>query len=106
MRKAVDGYLLCLQEERFYDAHEVLEALWFPRRFEKNDEMLLLKGFINASVSFELMKRGRPEPSARAWKTYVKYLPLIEKVPQEQQRCFERLVEAVEITKKRSEVNV
>lgn len=101
MREAVEAYLLCLREERFYDAHEVLEAFWFPRRFEKTDDVLLLKGFINASVSFELIKRGRPEPSMRAWKTYMKYLPLMENVPVDQQFHYKMLAEAVETTRSR-----
>ena len=74
----LDRFVLCLDEERFYDAHEALEEVWFPRRFEKDQEMLLLKGFINAAVSFELTKRGRPNPASRAWKNYEKYRPLID----------------------------
>jgi len=66
-------YLKCLDDARYYDAHEVLEALWFPRRFEKSHEILLIKGFINAAVSFELIKRGRMEASKRAWDNYLKY---------------------------------
>ncbi len=66
-------YLKCLDEERYYDAHDVLEKLWFPRRFEKSHEVLLIKGFINAAVSFELVKRGRMEASKRPWANYLKY---------------------------------
>ena len=73
-------YLRQLDEGSFYDAHETLEAIWFPRRFEEDKEMKLLKGFINAAVSFELIKRGRPEPSKRAWKNYLKYRPLLEEI--------------------------
>ena len=69
-----------LEEKRYYDAHESLEAIWFPRRFEKEPEMLLLKGFINAAVSFELRKRGRPDAAGRVWKNYLKYRPLLEKI--------------------------
>ena len=74
----LDRFVLCLDEERFYDAHEALEEVWFPRRFEKDQEMLLLKGFINAAVSFELTKRGRPNPATRAWQNYEKYRPLLD----------------------------
>lgn len=73
-------FMLCLNEKRFYDAHEALEEVWFPRRFEKDDEMLLLKGFINASVCFELIQRGREMPSKKAWNTYLKYRQLLYKV--------------------------
>jgi len=72
------NYTLCLHEKRFYDAHEALEQIWFPRRFEANNEIKLLKGFINAAVSFELLKRGRVEAAQRVWKNYLKYRPLLE----------------------------
>lgn len=74
----LDAYIQCLHEERFYDAHEALEEIWFPRRFEDDSEMKLLKGFINAAVSFELIKRGRKQASTRAWNNYLKYKPLLE----------------------------
>lgn len=71
-------YIQCLEEQRFYDAHEALEEIWFPRRFEENDEIKLLRGFINAAVSFELFKRGRTEASNKVWNNYLKYKPLLE----------------------------
>ena len=74
----LDRFVLCLEEERFYDAHEALEEVWFPRRFEDDMEMRLIKGFINAAVSFELTKRGRPNPATKAWGNYEKYRPLLE----------------------------
>ena len=78
--KLLREYRLCIDEKRYYDAHEAIEELWFPRRFEDNNEIKLLKGFINAAVSFELLKKKRQEPSQRAWKTYIKYRPLLYKV--------------------------
>ena len=78
--KLLEDFVTCLEEERFYDAHEALEEIWFPRRFEGNDEIKLLKGFINAAVSFELRKRGRPEASQKVWKNYLKYKKLLHKI--------------------------
>ena len=75
--ESLNNFIECLEDERFYDAHETVEDIWFPRRFEKDDEINLLKGFINASVSFELYKRGRIEASKRVWKNYLKYRPLL-----------------------------
>ncbi|MFT7003383.1 MAG: hypothetical protein ACJAWW_000729 [Sulfurimonas sp.] len=80
MIKHIDEFIKCIEEQRYYDAHEVLEEVWFPRRFEDNNEIRLLKGFINASVSFELRKRGREEASKKVWKNYLKYKPLLDKV--------------------------
>jgi len=78
--KLLNEFSLCLDERRYYDAHEALEEIWYPRRFEDDNEIKLLKGFINASVSFELIKRGREEPSKTAWKNYLKYRPLLYRV--------------------------
>lgn len=78
--KLLREYKLCIYEKRYYDAHEALEEIWYPRRFEKDNELLLLKGFINAAVSFELIKRQRDKPSKTAWLTYLKYRPLLYKV--------------------------
>lgn len=74
----LNRFVTCLDEERFYDAHEALEEIWFPRRYEDDIEMKLLKGFINAAVSFELTKRGRPTSAAKVWRNYEKYRPLLE----------------------------
>ncbi len=78
--KALENFIISLDESRFYDAHEDLEEIWFPRRFEDDDEVRLLKGFINASVSFELLKKGRAEASQKVWKNYLKYLPLLKTI--------------------------
>lgn len=74
---ACEAFLLSIEEEHFYAAHEDLEAIWFPNRFEDNDEVKLWKGFINAAVCFELIRKGRPKASETAWKTYQKYQLLL-----------------------------
>jgi len=80
MHKHIDKFILCIEEKRFYDAHEALEELWFPRRFENDNEVKLLKGFINAAVSFELKKRGREEQSKKVWANYLKYRQVLFQV--------------------------
>ena len=79
MNKKFDEFMFCLNEQRYYDAHEVLEELWYPRRFEENNEVKLIKGFINASVSFELAKKGKIIQSKKVWKNYLKYRQLLYK---------------------------
>ena len=73
----IEEFKSCIEKESYYEAHEVLEALWFPRRFENVHEVQLLKGFINAAVSFELKKRGRIAQSKRVWRNYLKYRQLL-----------------------------
>ncbi len=80
MLKKIEIFKKCIDEHRYYDAHEILEEVWFPRRFEKEDEIKLLKGFINAAVSFELHKRERFAQSKKVWANYLKYRPLLSKV--------------------------
>ena len=74
-----DEFILCLGEKRFYDAHEALEKIWFPRRFENSNEVKLLKGFINAAVSFELAKKGKIPQSKKVWANYLKYRQFLYK---------------------------
>ena len=93
---ACEAFVRSLEEERFYDAHEDLEHLWFPRRFEDGDEVRLWKGFINAAVSFELIKRARPKPSQRAWENYLKYSPLLEKCETEHYEMYVKIVQIIE----------
>ena len=80
MHKHIENFILCIEEKRFYDAHEALEEVWFPRRFEKDNEVKLLKGFINASVAFELQKRGKIQQSKKVWANYLKYRQLLFKI--------------------------
>lgn len=97
-----EAFLKSLQEERYYDAHEDLEALWFPRRFEDDDEVKLWKGFINAAVCFELIKKGRANPSQTPWKTYMKYLALLEGLETEHKHIYVTMVQLIQ--RKRGEL--
>jgi len=92
----INEFQHCLDEKRFYDAHEVLEEFWFPKRFEQNDEIRLLKGFINAAVSFELKKRGRIKQSKQVWKNYLKYRQLLFKVDSPHLNTYYKLSRKIE----------
>ncbi|MDA7817926.1 DUF309 domain-containing protein [Sulfurimonas sp.] len=104
-KELLDEFKDLLDESRFYDAHESLEEIWFPRRFEDDAEMKLLKGFINASVSFELIKKGRLESSDKVWKNYIKYIPLLDVVESEFKKDYESIKLHVEKTKKKLTIN-
>jgi len=80
VKQKINNFVKCLEEERFYDAHEALEEAWYPRRFEDSNEVKLLKGFINASVSFELYKKGKNKQSKKVWMNYLKYRQLLFKI--------------------------
>ena len=95
MLKKIQNFKSCIHEQRYYDAHEALEEVWFPRRFEKSSEVQLLKGFINAAVSFELHKRGRVVQSKKVWGNYLKYRPLLQSIT-EYKNDFYRLSRYIE----------
>ena len=80
MGEACRSFIRLIRAGEYYEAHEALEEVWFPRRFEKNDEIRLIKGFINASVAFELVKRNRMEPARKTWSVYLKYRPLLNEI--------------------------
>ena len=102
VESACEAFLKSLQEERYYDAHEDLEALWFPRRFEKENEVMLWKGFINAAVCFELIRKGRLEPSKKAWSNYQKYLPLLAGLKTVHCEIYDKIANLIE--KKHKEI--
>ncbi|MEA3521590.1 MAG: DUF309 domain-containing protein [Campylobacterota bacterium] len=83
LQRAVLDFIECLDQERFYDAHEALEVLWFPLRKNPSDEVKLLRGYINASVSFELYKKGRFSSCEKVWKNFIKYQCLVDTMPLE-----------------------
>jgi len=99
MRNRADDFVKCLNEKRFYDAHEVLEELWFPIRFTQSNEVKLLKGFINASVSFELEKRGKIKQSDRVWKNYIKYRQLFFKIDSQHLNEYNRILRKIDSIK-------
>lgn len=72
----VEEFKKLINDGRFYDAHECFEVLWFPNRDKKTPFYNTLKGFINASVSFELHKRGRVNQSQQVWKNYLKLVQI------------------------------
>ena len=75
MQRALERFRELIICGEYYEAHEALEAIWYPRRREKALEVFALKGFINASVALELCKRGKKEGALRVWQTYAKYKP-------------------------------
>lgn len=96
MHKHIQEFITCLDEERYYDAHEALEEVWFPRRFEDDKEVKLIKGFINASVSFELLKRGREKQSEKVWANYLKYRPFLFEIDSEFKNDYYQLSRLLE----------
>ena len=96
MQKEINNFIYLIKKEKYYDAHEALEELWFPNRKDKSAKFLLIKGFINASVAFELKKRGKLSGALKVWENYKKYLPLINSCSQEDKNIFLPVIEVLE----------
>lgn len=70
--KIIQEYKALILKQQFFEAHEALETLWFPQRKNKTRSVLILKGFINAAVAFELKKRNKSKQALKVWLTYEK----------------------------------
>ena len=60
------SYFECFNGQRFFEAHEVLEALWLPQRDGPNG--LFYKGLIQLAGAFVHWQKNRPGPAAALFK--------------------------------------
>jgi hypothetical protein len=79
LQKTLEIFIEDLEDGRFYDAHEDMEAYWHTIRKTDHPLKNLCKGFINGATAFELIRLKRYDAARRVWQTYEKYLPLLEK---------------------------
>ncbi|CAA6812328.1 MAG: Unknown protein [uncultured Sulfurovum sp.] len=63
---ALKEYLKLLDEEEYFEAHEVLEEAWHPLRLKKHPLANLAKGLINGAIAFEHIKRNRKDVQKKA----------------------------------------
>ena len=70
---ALKEYLKLLDEEEYFEAHEVLEEAWHPLRLKKSSSCKLVKGLINGAITFEHVKRNRKNVKAKAQKVIASY---------------------------------
>jgi len=70
---ALKAYLKLLDEEEYFEAHEVLEEAWHPLRLKKHSLANPVKGFINGAIAFEHVKRNRKNVKAKAQKVIASY---------------------------------
>ena len=63
---ALKAYLVLLDEEEYFEAHEVLEEAWHPLRLGKHPLANLAKGLINGAITFEHIKRNRKDMKKKA----------------------------------------
>ena len=56
------GFFECFNRQQFFEAHEVLEALWLVRRGTPRD--LFYKGLIQLAGAFVHVQKNRPQPAS------------------------------------------
>jgi hypothetical protein len=101
---ALKEYIELLDKEEYFEAHEVLEEAWHPLRLSRHPLANLVKGFINAAITFEHIKRNRKnvkDKARRVIASYERHKHLcIEKI--EYYDLFEKAKEKVESLKKQN----
>ncbi len=70
---ALKAYLQLLEEEEYFEAHEVLEEAWHPLRLSKHPLSNLVKGLINGAITFEHIKRDSKNVQDKAQRVIVSY---------------------------------
>ncbi len=70
---ALKEYLKLLDEEKYFEAHEVLEEAWHPLRLNKHPLRNLAKGLINGAIAFEHLKRDRQNAHDKARKVIASF---------------------------------
>jgi len=76
----IDSFIEDIKNERFVEAHEVLETSWKELKKIDKDEANLQKGLINATTAIALKLKGKEKGAYMVWETYLKYKPLINSV--------------------------
>ena len=70
---ALKEYLTLLEEEEYFEAHEVLEEAWHPLRLSKHPLSNLVKGLINGAITFEHIRRNRKNVQDKAQRVIASY---------------------------------
>ena len=60
------SYFECFNRQRFFEAHEALEALWLPQRQGPNGSFY--KGLIQLAGAFVHLQKNRPGPAVALFK--------------------------------------
>ncbi|MGE4462146.1 MAG: hypothetical protein AB7D49_06910 [Arcobacter sp.] len=97
LNEELNDIIFLLEIENFIEAHNKLEELWkkYKNDEKTREESFILKAFVNASVSFELLKIQRFEHASNVWNTYKKYEDLIEKLYTTNSKNYKKIKEIV-----------
>jgi len=105
---ALKTYLALLEEEKYFQAHEVLEEAWHPLRLSKHPLANLLKGLINGAIAFEHIKRKSKNSDNKAKRviaSFERYKHLCQ-ANIEYFELFEKACAKIEALKKQKLINI
>ena len=97
-RKALTEFCVLFNEQKFFEAHEVLELLWREEKKLKSDKTDFYQGLIQIAAAFVHYQKGNKESAIRLLDSASKYLKSF-KVP------FEGVDHARLLTKSRECAN-
>ena len=66
------GYIRFFNEQKFYEAHDVLEALWLQDRHGPDGDFF--KGLIQFAGAFVHLQKRRPRPASKLFRLCATYL--------------------------------
>ncbi len=93
----IDNFIKALKEERFVEAHEILEESWKELKSNnKTDEANFQKGLINGTTAIALKLKGKDAGAYRVWETYIKYKPLIDTINSDLNPKYKEAIELLE----------
>ena len=72
MKKSFNKFKTLIIQQKYFEAHEVLEEIWQDMRKSLHPDRDIIRGFINAAVSLELKKRNKNN-YLKVWNTYQKH---------------------------------
>lgn len=86
-----------LKQNQYIKAHDLCEEIWrdYKNDSKTREESFILKAFVNGIACLELLKMNRITHSENVWKTYLKYIDLIDKLDtknKEQYKVIEKLI--------------
>ena len=79
---AIDRFIFAVENGYYVEAHELLEDDWnMYKKQGQKEKALVLKGLINGATALALFHiKKRPQGYEKVWLTFIKYIPLLDKV--------------------------
>ena len=81
-KTSIDRFLFAIKNGYYVEAHELLEDDWnMYKKQGQKEKALVLKGLINGATALALFHiKKRPQGYEKVWLTFIKYIPLLDKV--------------------------